>query len=149
MKHDIMITSGFNFENYAITKYLGFCSGECVLGTGFLSSLGASIADFLGSTSTLYEGKLENAKSSALEELYSKAHSLGANAIIGVDVDYTTFSSDIMGVIANGTAVKIEPLANETSISSQISIDNYNPDLSFQASALSLSSHHTTSMSFY
>ncbi len=62
MENNIMITSGFNFEHYAITQYLGFCSGECVLGTGFLSSLGASIADFLGSTSSLYEGKLESAK---------------------------------------------------------------------------------------
>lgn len=47
-----------------------------------------------------------------------------------------------MGVIANGTAVKIEPIGNDTSVSSQISVDNYNPDLSFQASALSLSSLH-------
>ena len=62
MENNIMITSGFNFEHYAITQYLGFCSGECVLGTGFLRSLGASIADFLGSTSSLYEGKLESAK---------------------------------------------------------------------------------------
>lgn len=140
MKNELMITSGFSFENYVITEYLGFCSGECVLGTGFLSSLGASLADMLGSTSTLYEGKLESAKRNALDELYSKAKSLGANAIIGIDVDYTTFSSDIMGVIANGTAVKIKPVDNEICISSQISVDNYNPDLSFRASTLLLSS---------
>lgn len=140
MKKDLMITSGYNFENYVITEYLGFCSGECVLGTGFLSSLNASLADMLGSNSTVYEEKLESAKKNALNELYSKAKSLGANAILGIDVDYTTFSSDIMGVIANGTAVKIEPVQNEILISSKIRVDNYNPDLSFRASTLSLSS---------
>ena len=44
----ILLTSGYNFEGYRIKKYLGFCSGECALGTGFLSSLGAGIADILG-----------------------------------------------------------------------------------------------------
>lgn len=52
---ELMITSGFNFEGYKITEYIGFYSGECALGTGFLSSLDAGIADFLGSNSNLYE----------------------------------------------------------------------------------------------
>ena len=65
----------------------------------------------------------------------NNARQLGANAIIGIDVDYTTFSSDIIGVIANGTAVRTE---RKTQISSsvQVDVDNYNPDLSFRASTL-------------
>ena len=55
---NMLITSGYNFEGYEITDYLGLCSGEAALGTGFLSSLGAGIADFLGTNSTLYEEKL-------------------------------------------------------------------------------------------
>lgn len=107
---EIMLTSGFNFEGYRITKYIGFISGECALGTGFLSSMDAGIADFFGSTSNIYEEKLSKAKSMALNELKTLAEGKGANAIIGVDVNYTTFSADIMGVAANGTAVKIEPI---------------------------------------
>lgn len=105
---EIMITSGYNFEGYKITKYIGFYSGECALGTGFLSSLNAGFADFLGTNSSVYEEKMSKAKYAAISELKKLALEHGANAIIGIDVDYTIFSADIMGVIANGTAVKIE-----------------------------------------
>lgn len=109
---DLIITSGFNFEGYKITKYIGFYSGECALGTGFLSSLDAGIADFFGSNSSIYEEKLSKAKLAAISNLKKLAVEHGANAIIGIDVDYTTFSADIMGVIANGTAVKIEKISD-------------------------------------
>ena len=105
---EIMVTSGFNFEGYKITEYIGFYSGECALGTGFLSSLDASLADLFGSNSTLYEEKLSKAKSIAISGLKKLAAEHGANAIIGLDIDYITFSADIMGVVANGTAVKVE-----------------------------------------
>lgn len=107
---EMMLTSGFNFEGYKITKYIGYYSGECALGTGFLSSLDAGIADFFGSNSNIYEEKLLKAKSMAIFELKKLAEKNGANAIIGVDVDYTTFSADIMGVVANGTAVRVEAI---------------------------------------
>jgi uncharacterized protein YbjQ (UPF0145 family) len=139
-KKELKITSGYNFENYVITDYLGFCTGECVLGTGFLSSLEAGISDLLGANSSSYEGKLGSAKQSAVNELCNNAKHLGANAIIGIDVDYTTFSSDIIGVIANGTAVRIEPLKTQIPSSLQVDVDNYNPDLSFRASTLYISS---------
>ena len=109
----ILLTSGYNFEGYRITEYFGFCSGECALGTGFLSSLGAGIADILGSNSTAYKEKLAKAKSMAISELEKSARSLGANAIIGLDADYTTFTSDIMGVIVSGTAVMIEKIETD------------------------------------
>lgn len=51
----VLLTSGYNFEGYKIKKYMGFCSGECVLGTGFFSALNAGVADFLGSNSSMYE----------------------------------------------------------------------------------------------
>lgn len=111
---DILSTSGYNFEGYRISEYLGFCSGECALGTGFLSSLSAGIADFLGSNSTQYEQKLLKAKSMALSAIKEQAQKQGANAIIGLDIDYVTFSADIMGVVATGTSVKIEKLEKES-----------------------------------
>ncbi len=106
----LLTTSGYNFESYIITDYLGIYTGECALGTGFLSSLGASFADFLGTNSSKYSDKLRQAKQHALDELYYRVQFAGGDAIIGLDIDYTSFSSDIMGVIANGTAVKIKKI---------------------------------------
>lgn len=124
---ELMLTSGYNFEGYKIVKYIGFFSGECALGTGFLSSMNAGIADFFGSNSSIYEEKLSKAKSMAMNELKTIAEGKGANAIIGVDVDYTTFSADIMGVVANGTAVVIEPIQNGNRMSSY-SVSNIGAD---------------------
>lgn len=124
---ELMLTSGYNFDGYKIVKYIGFFSGECALGTGFLSSMNAGIADFFGSNSSIYEEKLSKAKSMAMNELKTIAEGKGANAIIGVDVDYTTFSADIMGVVANGTAVVIEPIQNGNRMSSY-SVSNIGAD---------------------
>lgn len=132
------ITSGFNFEDYKITDYLDFCSGECALGTGFLSSLGAGFADFFGSNSTMYSDKLKRARDFAIDQLINRAVALGADAIIGLDIDYTTFSSDIMGVIANGTAVKIKRSEEIFPTTTNINITNYNPDLDFRLTSLSI-----------
>lgn len=107
----MLISSGYNFEGYRIVEYLDFCSGECVLGTGFLSSMGAGFADFFGTTSSTYADKLAKAKSYAIANLKTQAKNYGANAIIGVDVDYTTFTADVMGVVANGTAVRVEKIS--------------------------------------
>ena len=62
MNKKMLMTSGYNFEGYTITEYLGVFSGECALGTGFLSSLGAGISDFLGTNSKMYSNKLKEAK---------------------------------------------------------------------------------------
>lgn len=124
---ELLITSGFNFEGYSITKYLGYCSGECALGTGFLSSFGAGIADFLGSNSTMYEEKLNRAKNQALDKIKHNAISMGANAIIGIAVNYTAFSADIMGVTVNGTAVKIEKKGAKNLPKAEFPISEYNP----------------------
>lgn len=124
---ELMITSGFNFEGYKITKYIGFYSGECALGTGFLSSLDAGLADIFGSNSSVYEEKLSKAKLEAISELKNLAVKHGANAIIGIDVNYTTFSADIMGVVANGTAVKIEKISDYNDmISNKVNGDRKN-----------------------
>ncbi len=131
-----LITSGYDFEGYKILEYLGFCSGECALGTGFLSSLGATFADIMGTNSYMYSEKLATARSTALNKLQENAVMLGANALIGVDVDYTTFSADIMGVIANGTAVIVQSNSDINSIT--ISINNFNPSIPIRPTELLL-----------
>lgn len=110
MNSTIMMTTGFDFQGYNIKKYIGICSGECALGTGFLSSLEAGFADFLGSNSSTYSDKLRGAKEYALDQLVNDVKEKGGNAIIGLSINYATFSADIMGVIATGTAVIIEPV---------------------------------------
>ena len=110
----MLLTTGYNFEGYDIVKYLDVLSASVVLGTGMFSSANASIADFLGTRSDSYERKLQEAKNAAIEELKKQTASRGGNAIIGIDIDYTTFGSDIIGVIANGTAVKIKESEEKT-----------------------------------
>lgn len=140
----MLITSGYDFEGYRITEYLDFCSGECALGTGFLSSLGAGFADLLGRKSDMYSDKLNEAKNIALEGLKKNAVLCGANAIIGVDVDFTTFSSDIMGVVASGTAVKIEPVSEMANFPEIVlSVNNFNPSLPIRPTELKLYISHS------
>ena len=123
------LTSGFNFENYEITDYLGFCSGEYALNTKFLSDF-----NLLSS----YSEKLEAAQKNALDLLISNANQMGANAIIGLDIDYATDDHDIMGVIANGTAVTIKSTLKEPAVPVKINVIYYNPDLEFRVSSLTI-----------
>lgn len=131
----MLITTGYNFEGYTIIEYLGVFSGECVLGTGFLSSLGAGFSDMFGTNSGMYAGKLRRAKQSAMNVLERQVREIGANAIIGLDIDYTTFSADIMGVIANGTAVKIVKNTNNVfNAMKELTIGKTNKGLDFRVS---------------
>lgn len=104
----MLLTTGIEVQGCTISHYRGIVSGECVLGTGFLSSLDAGIADFLGSSSSAYADKLRSAKENALKEMQKDAAIKGADAIIGVNIAYTSFTADIIGVIATGTAVSLE-----------------------------------------
>lgn len=105
------------------------------MGTGFLSSFSASFADLTGGRSGLFADKLQTGKEEAMKKLEGRARQLGGNAIIGIDIDYTTFTSDIMGIIVNGTAVKIEKIADSKFLSEiqnfSYPIMSYNPNLPF------------------
>lgn len=106
----IIMVSTPSLENYTVTEYLGIVSSEVVLGTGLLSELGAGIADMFGTRSTKFQNKLKDAKSVAMNELRKRAHELHANAILSVDLDYSVLESNILMVVANGTAVKVETI---------------------------------------
>ncbi len=112
----MFITSGYNFEGYDIVSYLGHESVQVVLGTGIFSSFDASISDFLGTRSNAYEDKLNMAERVGKEKLVEKAKNSGGNAIIGLDIDYTTFTNDIIAVIVGGTIVKIERKISEKKV---------------------------------
>lgn len=108
IKSSMLLTTGYNFECYNISEYVGVISGESVLGTGFLSELSASSSDFFGVQSLSFSKKLKLAKDIATDQLKDECIKKGGNAIIGVDFDYLTFRNNMIGVIANGTAVIIE-----------------------------------------
>lgn len=105
-----LLTTGYDFSGYKIVQYLGVISGEVVLGTGFLSEFSASFSDLFGEEYGAFADKLETAKDASIKKLTLKSAEKGGNAIIGVDFDYITFASNMIGVVANGTSVVIERL---------------------------------------
>lgn len=104
------ITSGYNFEGYAIVNYIDFITGETVIGMGLFKSIFAGVANITGTESVALADKMQEAKNGAINALRQKAYELGANAIIGIDIDFTMFADSMLAVIANGTAVEIKKL---------------------------------------
>lgn len=105
------LTTGYNFEGYNITNYIGLVSGEIVIGTGFLSDFKASIADLFGVESKAYSDKLKDAKKTALRDMIVESVKNGGNAVIGISYEYVVFSGNMIGISVNGTSVKIEKIS--------------------------------------
>lgn len=106
-----MILSTTNtIEGRKAVKYLGLVSGDAILGANIFRDFFASVRDIVGGRSAAYEKELRKAKRIALEEMKEQAKNLGANAIIGIDIDYETIgtNSSMLMVSANGTAVVVE-----------------------------------------
>jgi len=107
---NIIITTTHNIDGYKVIKYLGIESIEYVLGTGVFSEITSSFQDFFGARSTAYETKLGKAKKNVIDGLKYLAHLKGGNAVIGVNLNYTEFSGDRVGLIASGTIVQVVPM---------------------------------------
>lgn len=97
-------------EGKRITKYYGIVTGETIIGANLFRDFFASIRDIVGGRSGSYEEVLRQAKDTALREMQDQAALLGANAVVGVDLDYETVgdSGSMLMVTASGTAVRIE-----------------------------------------
>ena len=106
----MLTTTTPNIEGHRIVKYYGIVSGETIIGANFLRDIFASVRDFVGGRSSSYEEVLREAKSTALRVMEEEARRMGANAVIGVDLDYETVggNSSMLMVTASGTAVLIE-----------------------------------------
>ncbi|MBI1931251.1 MAG: heavy metal-binding domain-containing protein [Ignavibacteriales bacterium] len=106
----MLVTTTNTIEGKKITKYLGLVSGEAILGANIFKDLFAGIRDIIGGRSAAYENELRKAKQIAIEEMIEQTKSLGGNAIIGVDLDYETISTNgsMLMVAASGTAVLVE-----------------------------------------
>ncbi|HRI47026.1 MAG: heavy metal-binding domain-containing protein [Ignavibacteriaceae bacterium] len=100
-----------NIEGKRVVRYIGLVSGEAILGANIFKDFFAGIRDIVGGRSAAYENELRKAKDIAVAEMQSQAQSLGANAILAVDLDYETIGGNtgsMLMVSANGTAVVLE-----------------------------------------
>ena len=106
----MLVTTTHNVEGKRILEYKGLVAGEAILGANLFRDLFASIRDIVGGRSGSYEKVLNDARKPAVSEMTDKAEQLGANAVIGVDIDYETVGTNgsMLMVTAAGTAVRIE-----------------------------------------
>lgn len=104
-----MITTTTNtLDTHEIKQYLGIVTGETIIGANLFKDIFAGIRDIVGGRSGSYERVLREAKDTALKEMQDQAIRMGADAVIGVDLDYETVgaSGGMLMVTASGTAVK-------------------------------------------
>jgi uncharacterized protein YbjQ (UPF0145 family) len=106
----MITTTTHNIEGKKIVKYLGIVTGEAIIGANFIKDFFAGIRDIVGGRAGSYEEGLREAKNIALAEMQDYAARLGANAIVGIDLDYETMggSGSMLMVSASGTAVVLE-----------------------------------------
>ena len=108
----MIISTTDGIEGRTIAGYLGVVSGDAVMGANMFRDMFAGLRDIVGGRSGGYEKELKKAKQLAIEEMLEEALELGADAIVGVDLDYEHLSGDggsMLMVSANGTAVKLAP----------------------------------------
>lgn len=106
----MLITTTPQIEGKKITAYLGVVSGEAIMGADIFKDLFAGIRNIVGGRAAAYENELRRAKDIALTEMAENAKTLGATAVVGVDLDYETLGQggNMLMVSASGTAVKYE-----------------------------------------
>lgn len=106
----MLVTTTNTIEGRKISAYKGLVAGEAILGANLFRDLFASIRDIVGGRAGAYEKVLNDARETAIAEMTDKASALGANAVIGVDIDYETVGQNgsMLMVTAAGTAVIVE-----------------------------------------
>ena len=106
----MIVTTTPTIQGREITDYRGIVTGEAIMGANVVRDIFASITDIVGGRSGAYEEKLKDARVTALAELEDQARTLGANAVVGVDLDYEVIGSNgsMLMVSASGTAVVVE-----------------------------------------
>lgn len=105
----MLITTTPEIAGRTVDAYLGIATGEVIVGANILRDLFSSITDIVGGRASSYEAILKKARLRALDELSAEARDLGANAVVGVDIDYEVLGSDgsMLMVSATGTAVRL------------------------------------------
>lgn len=105
----MILTTTSQIEGHPIQEYLGVVTGETIIGANFMKDFFASIRDVIGGRSGSYEKVLREGKDTSLQEMIERAQAMGANAIVGIDIDYETIGqgNSMLMVATSGTAVKI------------------------------------------
>jgi uncharacterized protein YbjQ (UPF0145 family) len=105
----MLLTTTPTIEGKPIQQYIGIVTAETIIGANIFKDIFAGIRDIVGGRSGTYERVIEEARQSALAELQQKAQGMGANAVVGIDLDFETVGSggSMLMVVATGTAVKI------------------------------------------
>lgn len=106
----MIVTTSPSIEGHHIIEYKQIVFGEIISGIDFVKDFAAGLTNFFGGRSGSYEGELINARTSAIREMEARAREIGANAIIGVDIDYEVLgnANNMIMVTASGTAVVID-----------------------------------------
>ena len=106
----MIVTTTPSVEGRRITEYKGVVFGEVIAGVNFVKDFVAGLSNFFGGRSGTYEEELINARQQALDEMEQRAAQLGADAVVGVDIDYEVLGADngMLMVTASGTAVLVE-----------------------------------------
>ena len=105
----MILTTTPNIESYKILEYKGLVTGETIIGANFIKDFFAGIRDIVGGRSKSYEKVLQEGKETSVREMMQRAEELGANAIVGIDIDYETVGQggSMLMVACSGTAVRI------------------------------------------
>ena len=105
----MILTTTPTIEGRTIIEYKGVVFGEVIVGVNFIKDFAASIRDLIGGRSNTYEQELVEARQTAMEELKARARAMGADAVVGIDIDYEVLgqSGGMLMVTASGTAVKL------------------------------------------
>ena len=106
----MLLTTTPNIQGREITQYFGIVSGETIIGANLFKDFFAGIRDIVGGRASSYESVLREAKESALQEMSDQAARMGANAVIGIDLDYETVGANgiMLMVTSAGTAVRYQ-----------------------------------------
>lgn len=102
----MIVTTTPSVEGHRIARYHGIVTGEAILGANIFRDLFAAVRDVVGGRSSAYEQELSRARAMALQEMEERAAQMGANAVVGVDLDYEVINNMLM-VSASGTAVSL------------------------------------------
>ena len=103
----MIITTTSELQGKTITAYHGLVTGEAVMGANLFRDFFARVRDVVGGRSNAYQKELRKARDYSIEEMIEEAQELGANAVIGVDLDYEVMGESMLMVIASGTAVTV------------------------------------------
>lgn len=103
----MIVTTTNSVEGRNIAEYKGIVVGEAIMGANVVRDFFASVTDIVGGRSGAYESKLQDARVTALTELEERARETGANAVVGVDLDYEVIADSMLMVSASGTAVRL------------------------------------------